>query len=749
MHYACSRIGTLALAIPMSLPILFTVPHAQAQTLSPQPALVQAEPTPSTLLPRFTGQFETGLGEAYGHTLWGIQGFIPFAQTPELNTFFAEARLLGFAEDQWGGNFRLGYREYLPTADLVWGGYVGYDLRRTRFKQSFHQLGFGGDLQGSRWVGRFNGYLPVGDRRRQVAQNQGAIIQNQGTNFRFTGERLLYDLLRQKTLTTTRQFQTAVAGWDLEAGYPLWAWETGRIYSYWGVYGLNIPRNGRYLGMRGRLLGEFNHRWTAGITVSTDGHFGTQLTVKLGAILGGQSTKADPSPTVLARLGRGVERQEAIALDHQQEVTTTVIRDRLNDQIARNPVTGEFWRFLHVTGGAVGGDGTFENPFGEVTAGVAIAQSAGNDVIYVNAGTNPGMAGFIIPDQVRVLSTGVVQSLDIADVGQVQLPGSGTGTLPRLDGATITTGGFTGRVAMGNNSQLSGFNVITTGVNQRGVIGVNVSNATIDRNNIRTEGNNQSHGISLHGNGGGTVSNTIITGNRITTTGSNGEGMYLHANGGTIRNTTITGNGVEAVNFNSDGIFLRADNGGTFSGAMVANNTVTTAGSAARGIFISTQNSTLNDVIVSGNTVTTTGPNDAIGDSTGVFLRSNANGILRDVTVVGNTVSTAGNLAQGIFVFSNGGGSLTNVGITNNLIQQAGQHSVFVQTNNAAGNVCIATFTGNRSDNPGVFAGGDDLNVAVFGGSTVNFVGFGNVGANNSGFGAIAGSPTGQPPSCP
>ncbi len=120
----------------------------------------------------------------------------------------------------------------------------------------------------------------------------------------------------------------------------------------------------------------------------------------------------------------------------------------------------------------MGGDGTFENPFGEVTAGVAISQSAGNDVIYVDGGTNPGLNGFIIPDQVRVLSTGVVQSLDIADVGQVQLPGSGTGTLPRLDGATITNGGFTGQVAMGNNRQLSGFNVITTGVNQRGILGL-------------------------------------------------------------------------------------------------------------------------------------------------------------------------------------------------------------------------------------------------------------------------------------
>ncbi|WP_072622720.1 hypothetical protein [Spirulina major] len=57
----------------------------------------------------------------HGQSLNGLN----FAQTPELNTFFAEARLLGFAEDQWGGNFRLGYREYLPTADLVWGGLCG------------------------------------------------------------------------------------------------------------------------------------------------------------------------------------------------------------------------------------------------------------------------------------------------------------------------------------------------------------------------------------------------------------------------------------------------------------------------------------------------------------------------------------------------------------------------------------------------------------------------------------------------
>ncbi|TVQ51347.1 MAG: hypothetical protein EA366_15595, partial [Spirulina sp. DLM2.Bin59] len=473
MRYSCSLLWGFAVVM---IPIAFSFPangspHPNTPVFEPLELAQTDQILPSTLLPRFTGNIQTGSGEAYGHSQWGVQGFMPFSQTPGLNTFFTEARWFGFSEDQWGGNFRLGYREYLPTADLVWGGYVGYDLRRTRFKQTFHQLGFGADLQSSQWVARFNGYLPVGDRRRQVAEDQVTTTENQATNLRFQGERLLYDLLRQKTLTTTRQFETSAAGWDLEAGHILLDGETGRLSGYLGTYLLNIPRKGRYLGVRGRLVKELGDRFTSSLALSSDGNFGTNLSLSVGVLLGGRSpSEAAPASSVVARLGRGVERQEAIALDHQREVTETISRDRLNDQIARNPATGDLWRFIHVTGGAMGGDGTVENPFGEVTAGVAIAQSAGNDVIYVDAGTNPGLAGFIIPDRVRVLSTGVVQSLDLADVGQVQLPGSGTGILPRLQGSLINSGGFNGQVGMGNHSQLSGFNVITTDLNQRGIL---------------------------------------------------------------------------------------------------------------------------------------------------------------------------------------------------------------------------------------------------------------------------------------
>ena len=520
---------------------------------------------------------------------------------------------------------------------------------------------------------------------------------------------------------------------------------------------MNTPGAGSYLGVRSRWLAELNEVLRAGVTVSSDGNFGRNVSVQLGATFGGRPTRTrseTPAASVQARLGQPVQRQETIALDQQQEDSI----DQALGVIAINPATGQPWQFLHVTGGLTGGSGRFEEPFGQVTAAVAEAQTTGNQVIYVEAGTNPGLDGFTIPDQVRVLSTGVPQFLGLAvasplggsEVFTVQLPGSGTGQLPRLNGASVTADIFTGRVAMGNNTVLSGFELQTTGNDERGILAVNVSGATLDRNRISTAGDG-AHGISAHARNG-TLANTTITGNTITTTGTNAEGMYLHAaNNGTLRNVTITGNTVSTTAFIAEGIFLRADSGSELSEALVAGNQVTTAGDAARGIFVSTENSHLRDVTIRANTVVTTGNfNGVFGDASGIFVRSNANGDLRNVTVVENTVFTSGDQAQAMHLFSNGGGSLSQVALLGNRIQQAGQHSVLVRTNNAAGRLCIAQFRDNISLSPGVFnPGANDLRFEVFGGSTVNFVDFAKVAVTNTSFGSISGSPTGQPGACP
>ncbi|NJL03286.1 MAG: hypothetical protein HC910_22965, partial [Spirulinaceae cyanobacterium SM2_1_0] len=517
--------SAITLALTLSLPHLAhaaLIPELQTQAASldqpPRSRLANSTPlnqftqadepedlNPLNLEARIGVSLDSGPGVGYGSTYGSFYAFVPFSQTPEQRTFFGEGRVNLLAQGEVGSNIRLGYRQHLPESDLVVGGHLGYDLRNTEFSETFHQIGLGAEVMGQRWEARLNGYLPIGDTRRQVAfADSGTLI----SNLQFRGNNLFFDRFRQQTQT----FEAAAAGLDLEGGYQLADWESGSLYGYLGTYYLNVPSEGGYLGVRGRLLAELSEVLSAGVAVSTDGNFGTNFTLQLAATFGGRPVRQQgetPAESVVARLGQPVQRREMIAIDRQQENTI----EQAQAEIARNPATGQPWRFLHVTDGAAG-NGTFESPFGEVTDAVAVAQTAGNDVVYVDAGDRSGMDGFAIPDNVQVLSTGVTQFLDLVDVGNRQLPGSGTGTLPLLDG-TLVPAPLAGSamVSMNDNSRLSGFEIRTGGTLEFGIFAGNVSRFNIDRNTISTTGIN-TFGILAFANAG-TLNDATISGNTI------------------------------------------------------------------------------------------------------------------------------------------------------------------------------------------------------------------------------------------
>lgn len=784
-----------------------------SQWLKPEifPTFAQGEapldPAAMKLKDRWGASFQTETEVGESSSFSELSTFVPFSQVAGQSTYYFEGQLRLFSHDfALGGNARMGHRWLDPDTDLVWGGYLGWDVQRTEFRNTFLQLGLGAEVLAENWEGRFNAYLPVGDARQEAVDLRAA---------KFQGYRLLIN----------RTAEVQMAGFDLEGGYRLLDWDDGHLYGYLSPYLLSANGAGTFLGMRGRLFSEFGDRYSAGLAVSSDGNFGTNVIAQVGVLLGrGRDRTAAESPTesVRTRLAQPVHRQDAIAIDRQET----------GFQVAINPATGAAWYFVHVTDGAANGDGTFENPFDNVvTDAVGLVPQDGNGIIYVDSGDCSGMDGFVLPTNVQALSTGVTQFIDVetgASSGlknpfNIQLPGSGTGILPLIQ-STVT---------MGNNSKLSGFDLQPTGDYNPGVFAYNVSNFTIDRNRITTtayaadgifavadggtvsnatiSGNsistsgNDANGIFAYAYTGGTISNTVISGNTIATAGDYANGVFTYAyTGGTISNTTISGSSITTTGNYSDGAFIYAIPGGTISNTTISGNTISTTGNDSNGIFVyAVPNTTISNTTISGNSIATSGSGDAANDifiyavaggsisnvtllgntlvatgddaiqvesegngsnisnvtissnsisavDDGIQIEADDNSTINNVTISSNTISTSGFEAQGIEFRLDNNGTINNAIVINNLIQQAGQHSIFVDTQSNDNTLCIAQFTENISSMQNVFGGGgNDLNFRIITGSTVRFVGFADLGVNNTGFDDISGSPTSQPSSCP
>ncbi|MGB0561690.1 MAG: inverse autotransporter beta domain-containing protein [Spirulinaceae cyanobacterium] len=609
-------------------------------------AIAQTSPaeTPLKLSQQWGARFETGPEVSDSSGFGELFTFIPFSQVPGESTFFFEGQARLFTYDSaYASNAKVGYRRFEPGSNLVWGGYVGADFLKTGYRNSFGQLGLGAEVMAEDWEARFNAYLPIGDRR-QNGPSTGV--------FTFTGNSLFVEIFEE----------TSMLGFDLEAGYRLLDWQGGSLFAHAGPYFLDANTVGTFVGVRGRLEAEFGDRYRAGLVVSSDGNFGTNIVLQIGATLGRRPhRKKDQSEmeSVLARMARPIQRQDTIAVDRKAV-----------SRLAVNPLTGQAYRFFHVQDGAVGGDGTAENPFGEVTDATAVV--AANQVIYVDSGDRSGLDGFTIPNSVQVLSSGVDQSLDFSGIGTLAIPG--TGTLPLVNGATGgTVLGVPTMVVMGENSTLSGFEV-NDGGNGLGIGGADTSGYTITQNRVTSSGVFGGIGIATQA---GTASGITVSNNTVTSTAGSA-GILVLALGGAINNITV------------------------------ADNTVTTTGANVAGIniFNNAGVSTISDITLSGNTVTTT--------NTGAIAINIANNVagatITNINILNNTLTTATTSSEGLFVTGNGATTCIASFTGNTLTNDAGSRD-----SDFAGTVDFVGLSSLATNNPGF----DDNNTAA---ATVNDV---------------------------
>ncbi|HEY9611649.1 beta strand repeat-containing protein [Allocoleopsis sp.] len=616
------------------------------------------------VLPRIGAGFTTN-GAGYQEPYFSLEGFAPLQQNPGSDIIFLEGKLLFFTDSNIGANLILGKRFYNSSQNGILGGYVSYDVRDTS-NHLFHQIGAGFERLGDAWDLRINGYLPVGNTREKVSESL--------SNPFFQQNYLL--------LNRTTQFEAAMAGVDVESGGRLIRLGDGDLRGYAGVYYYSAQGSDSGFGVRGRLEARPTDTLRLGLSVQHDPTFDTKVVVSLGVNVPGTRPRGVEKSSVLARLGESVERKAAITVDEQAQNDTIV---------ATNPKTGTPFIFRHVTLGTGAGNGTFENPSGTVQDGLNLAQSG--DIVYVQAGTNPGIAAFTIPDGVSVLSTAVAQSIDTVGFSVLRLPLSGSGVFPVVNGT----------VTLGNNTTLSGFAIANaTG---SAIQGTSIQNVTIRDNRIT---NPSEQGINLTNVAGTSlIANNTITGSRL-------GGIFVSASGNTQQDLNVNSNTIS--DSGRQGIFVQASENAQ---QKFTANSNTVSNSVGQGIFLQTNKNSQQTVAIANSTISRTSVDSQGEGGQGLFAQANS-GAQQTVKLDNTQVSDSAN--QGIFVsaFSQASEpqSRQNVTLNGTSVTNSSGQGIFLQgNNNSQQTLAIANGTINGTTRDSKGEGGQGLFAQVSGGA--------------------------------
>ena len=681
---------------------LTTVGSAQAQTPGGAPAPSVSTDASLLISPRL-GVGHTTSGAGFDGTTQ-FRGFIPLDQEEGRSLTFFEPQFLLDNDGQVGGNLLFGHRQYSRRSDRIFGGYISLDNREPE-EDDFYQIGLGLETLGRIFDGRINGYIPLGDTSNVI--DEETFISGATGVSNFEGNQLILSSTVTERLRRVEEF--ALAGFDAEVGAKIADWNDGDgdLRGFAGFYFYDTARVDSTLGYRLGLEVRPVQNLQLGVSVQGDELFGTNVVGTFGLTFPRVRPKGPiaEEDMVVARLGEPTRRIASIAVETAEtfEDTTSLIEMPL-----MNPEEEEAYRFVHVTLGATGGDGTFESPFGTVQAALDDTISDGNNIVYVDAGSNPAIPAFAVPDRVRVLSQGPTQELaglpfpgfpeDASrlpfsptvnfDGGiLVELPLSGDGNFPLIQGGADTL------VTMGNSTVLSGF-ILDGGTNAIAATGV--ENVEIRDNTITGAG----RGIFLSDVSGSVIlfNNTISN-----TTGGPGEGQGIFVNNtlsdavevsiarqeitGTSTGIDVTADGSISVTANPQQIVTVTDTtvedsgaeGLRFQASAAGNQAVTVTdstvtGSGGEGILISATNTGSQEVTIEDSRI----------------ARSGGNGI----TVIGGTTDGSSTAAQEIFINDNRIANNTAAGISITASEVATQELAIggntIINNGGAGIVAIA-----------------------------------------------------------
>ncbi|MDP1772553.1 MAG: inverse autotransporter beta domain-containing protein [Methylobacter sp.] len=449
-------------------------------------------------------------------TLGEADLFVPLVQDERTLVF---GNLRGRMDDNSSheGNLGLGVRRMLPKGWNL-GTYGYFDRRRTDEGNYFNQATVGAEALGSDWDFRANGYIPLGDRIRDLGTTGGgpSTAALSGTVVQIT------------TPGSITREERAFGGFDAEVGWRLPVFDAEapnqlRVYAGGYRFGDSVVK---VAGPRFRVelaMAQVPGLWEGsqlfvGAETQDDSERGSQTfaSIRIRIPLGGNPERARQFTLQERRMTAPVMRDVDIVTQARVAATTPELVET-----ATETADGKTFTVLSsgtTTGAALNG---------------ALATAGVNSKVILSGTFNTTAATTLQSGQtVMGVGTHVVRS-----------PSGHTATLT-TQAATIsaTTSGASGAaVSMANNSTLAGMNINQAygggvisllGVNADGVNGATIANNTISVNSSSSN----AFGVRVISN----ASNNTISGNTITVTNTNGNAIALQmASGGTA---TVTGN---------------------------------------------------------------------------------------------------------------------------------------------------------------------------------------------------------------
>ncbi len=551
----------------------------------------------------------------------------------------------GTLSEDFGGGFNLGigYREMVDfnrggDSQRILGASFWTDGQSTKADNFFTALGFGLESLGESYDVRLNGTFPLS--RTQVGD---PTLIDFDTPV-FSG----YELFSGIEAITT---DTAYSVVDAEAAKRVGDLDAWAILGVYYLGGGGADDAGFRAGMRGYALPDL----AVTVQVTDDDIYHTNVMAGLTWFVGRTHSGNAPCGVLSDRFREPVWRNDFIATT--AETTTRAAGNPLTDAD-----TNALFNFIHVnSNAALGGDGTFENPF----TTLAQAQGAQQDGSYVYVHSNSVLSGNFTPlDNVNVLGEGVNQdgdmvthTVDSVELGTLTLPetSTGAGSLP----APIING--VGNVfTLANDNQINNF-TINGGTNA--VVGNGINAPQLANLDINTPTDT---GLSFTG-----ITGTAVVENTVTIDNAGNTGVLV--DGGTdgmLLNARIT-------DASGSSLIVRNRTGGTitYGGSIIDSGTDT---DTAAGIVIEdNEDATINFTQVIDMT-----------ENLGININS---GNFSALSITGNNVGTQITFAELLAesanadtVFMTHGGTLTiNDANSMGLITNTGTGDAFRNIGNA------------------------------------------------------------------
>ena len=363
---------------------------------------------------------------------------------------FVDLRGHVFNDAAFATNVGVGTR-YIFDPCLWMVGVCGYfDYRSLHHNTHFTQIGAGIEAFFDRFDFRLNGYLPVGHKRKKIKTNL--------TSLTFKGFSGNYILLNEHYNNT---FQGAMKGFNGELGAHLFGNRTDYdIYLGAGPYYYALSEGEKMWGGKARLKIELTRWLFLEGSDSYDSLFHNRLqgSINLTIPFAGRRwyhAKRECRNVMNYQAVMPTERQEIIVVSKFKKKKTI-------DPVAIDPATGNPFYVVFVNNRNTAlGDGTFENPFKNLTIldHVTSAQSGSfpDNTIYVYAGDNSAahMSGgnMVLQDKQRLLGSGNAHSYNTTK-GLLTIPAQ-TASMPKVQGVS----GTNSAIVLSNDNEVSGLDI--------------------------------------------------------------------------------------------------------------------------------------------------------------------------------------------------------------------------------------------------------------------------------------------------